>query len=352
MPSVYHNQPRDAQLALTEYSRDFDKAFALANFERWIEKICLVDTTDAIRIVYPIPIGAAGYRERDGDDKMRRLYERPVSITPREWVDGVVEKAKIIEWSGDWIGWANAPAEMAFEAKRHPQILVADMLRRNPNLDFYRVEYSGGSVASARALFAADHPFNVLATGVGTFDNDWSAGDTVQGETVPATFNDVLVKQLRMHFRSIKGPNGQPLGLRFRGLLVPPAQAEAAYDAYERNALLEAVQNVAATENVAAGVMPNRFFGTEITVADELTGTLPSGLSGDDDTVYAYAVREGGGMQPPAGIVVESATPETIRYDKDSDFYKDTAMIGVKNAISAAAEGALPHAIVRINLTP
>jgi hypothetical protein len=350
MPSIYHDMPRDVQLALTEFSSEFDAAFALGDIEQWSSMIGQLAVNDNIRTTWPIPLSTAGYKLREGNDKMRRLYERSLSMSPVDWVDGVHEKADIIEKAGEFIGWANEPANMAFEALRHANVLVADLLASNDNLDFYRVERSGGSTASTRALFAADHPFNVLDSSVGTFDNDWSDGDTVEGLTVPSEINATLVKQCRMHFRSICAPNGRPMGLRFAGFLVPAAQEEAALDAFQRDAVLEAIQNVAGSENVGGGAMPNRHFGTPVIVADELTGTLPSGASGDDDTIYAYATKQGG-TTPPPWIVQRRGSPEEVRYDKTDALYKDTGLVGVKFVLRMAAVGALPHAIVRINLS-
>lgn len=349
MPSIYHIVPRDVQLALTEFSSDFDMAFAAADVEQWAGQIGLIRTSDAIRTVFPIPLSTAGYKLRDGDDKLRRLFERSMAMTPLEWYDGVQEKADIIEVGGEWIGWENEPANMAAEAVRHANVLVADLLASNPYLDFYRQDLPGGSVASALQLFAATHPYNVLDSGVGTFDNDWSNGDTVQGLTIPAEINATLVKACRKHFRDIKRPNGTPMGLRFAGFLVPAAQEEAALDAFSRDKVLEALAT-GGTADFIGGAMPNRFVGTQVIVGDELTGSLPSGATGDDDTIYAFATKAGG-LTPPPWIVQRRGTTEEIRYDKDSEKYKDTGFVGVKEILKAAAAGCLPHAIVRINLS-
>lgn len=351
MPSIYHNMPRDVQIALTEFSRDFDAAFALGDVEQWASELGQVLVSDAIRTTFPIPLSSAGYKLRDGDDKMRRLYEKSLSMVPVEWYDGVYEKADLVESAGDFIGWSNEPANMAAEAVRHPNVLVADMLASNPLLDFYRVEFPGGSTASARHLFAADHPFNVMLASVGTFDNDWSAGDTIEGETVPATFNALLVRQLRRHFRDILGPNGRPLGLRLGGFLVPAHQEEPARDALERVSITEVIQNAAGNDNVAGVVRENRAFGTRIVVADELTGALPSGASGDADTVYAFAVKAGG-KAPIPWVVQRRGSPEEIQYTKEDQLYKDSGLIGIKYVLKMAAAAALPHSLVRINFTP
>ena len=351
MPPTYNQVPRDVQLALTEFSRDFDAAFALADVEQWAGMVGRVVTSDALRTVYPLPISTAGYKPRDGDDKMRRLYERSLAMVPTEWVDGVQEKASLVERGGDWIGWASEPDNMAAEAVRHVNVLAADVLASNPLLDFYRVERPGGSTASAIRLFANNHPINVLSPSAGTFDNDWAAGDTVFGDVVPSVINATLVKQCRQHFRSICGPNGRPLGLRFAGFLVPAAREEEALDALQRDTVIELVRNAAGTENVGGAAMPNRFAGTPIIVGDELTGSLPSGAVGDADVIYALATKASG-VTPPPFIVQRGTNAEQIIYDKTDQLYKDTGLIGIKFVLQMAAAAALPHAIVRINLAP
>lgn len=346
---MYRNLPRDVQQAITQFSTDFDTAFALGGVDMWAQEVGYVFDSDALRTTFPLPLGAAGYRLRDGDDKMRRLYERSFSMQTEEWTDGVHEKASIVEAADAFIGWSNEPANMAAEALRMPNVLAADLLARNPYLDFYRVENTGGSVASSRRLFANDHPYNVLRSSVGTFDNLWAAGDTKYGATVPATLNATLLKQVRQHFRSIKGPNGRPLGLRFAGFLVAADHEEEALDAFARDSVVELI--TASSVNVGGVAMPNRFIGTKVLVGDELTGTLPSGTTGDADHVYAFAVKAGG--KAPAPFVVQRrGVPEEIRYDKDSELYKNTGLVGVKYVLQLGSGAALPHAILRIDLTP
>jgi len=346
---LYHSQQRDVALALTEFSTEFDKVLALGAVEQWAKALGNVSASNAIRTTYPIPVSAAAYRLRKGDDVMRRLYARSLSMSPRQWQDGVEEEARILR-APDFIGWGNAPADMAFEADRFANVLVADVLQRNPLLDFYREEHPGGSTASTINLFAATHPINVLDSGYGTFDNDWAAGDTVQGETVPGEINRVLIKQLRQHFRSVAGANGRPLGLRFAGLMVTAAREEEARDLLERQGIAIPVENAAGSENVGGVVLENRYAGTRLVVCDELTGDLPGGGTGDDDTIYAFAEKASGLTPPP--WVIQDAGMEEIVYDESSEKYKDEGRVGVKRVITMDAQACLPHAIVRVDLTP
>src|SRR6187455_2532562 len=97
MASPYDLVSRDAQLALTEFSSEFDAALALGEVDQWAKSFALVNSSRAIRTTYPIPVSAAGYVLRQGDDKMRSLFEKSISMSPVEWVDGVAELARIIE---------------------------------------------------------------------------------------------------------------------------------------------------------------------------------------------------------------------------------------------------------------
>jgi hypothetical protein len=291
-------------------------------------RLGLANSSKAIRTTYPLPISAAGYVEREGDDKLRGLYERSLSMSPKEWVDGVAEKASIIE-APDFIGWAGEPARIALEASRLSNTLVAAMLEGNPLLDFYRVDLPGGSVASTINLFSASHPVNIFDSALSTFDNDHI------GTAIDAT----LVTAAKLRFRQRKGPNGKPMGLRLTHMIVPPAREEEARDFFERDTLLQTVENALGTENVGGVALNNRHKGTvEIVVADELTS---------DDVIYTIA--NAGRVFP--WVIQDGGSPEEIRYDKDSDFYKNTGKIGVKYVLLAAAAAALPHAIERITLS-
>lgn len=350
MPDFQYELPYDLREMLTEHSTEFDAVFALGDVEQWFSLIGHEFNSDVIRTVYPIPLSGAGYRIREGDDKMRRVGARSCSVSPKEWCDGIYEYAKILRKGRGFLGWDEEIKNMALEALRFPAVLVADLLRLNANLDFYRTELPGGSTASTIALFASNHPVHVLDAGKGTFDNDFAAGDTLFGQTVPTEINAVLVEQMRMHFAGIKGPNGRVLGLQFEGFLIPSKHAENALNAFSRDAIIELVKNVAATENVGGVAMPNRHLGTRVLVAHELTGTLPSGLSGDEDTLYPFASKPGGAHPYP--WIVQRGSPEEIIYDESDAMYKDEGKVGLKRVISAAASGCLPHAIARVDLSP
>ena len=121
---------KDAVAALREFSSDFDQALALGEVDVWSKKLgsaVLLNTSKAIKTTYPIPVSAAGYKERKGDDKMRRLYEKSLDMTTREWQDGVMGKARVIE-APDFIGWQSEPSRIAKEEQRMPNLLLAELI--------------------------------------------------------------------------------------------------------------------------------------------------------------------------------------------------------------------------------
>lgn len=330
MATPYNLVSRDAQLALTEFSNEFEAAMSIADPDNlWANQYGLAYTSTAIATRFPIPLSAAGYVERKGDDRLRSLYERTLGVKPKEWVDGVQILKSILE-APDFVGWASEPTRIAREGIRQPNTLVAELLEANPLCDLYREENEGGTVLSTLHLFeAANHLVNVVEPDLGTFGNI----TTVSGGSI----NAALIKILKAKFRARKGPNGKPMGLRFDTLVVPAAREEEAKDFFESDNLILAVLNGATT----VGGVPtnNRHKGTvNVVVGDELTNA---------DKLYALDSRSG--ARP--WIIQTSGSPEEITYDESSDFYKDTGKVAKKYVLKMGVAAALPQAIELVDLS-
>jgi hypothetical protein len=318
----------DAQARLTEFSSAFDQALATIDPENsFARDFGLVNSSRAIATTYPIPLSAAGYVKKSGDVKMRRLYERSLSMTPYEHEDGVEELAYKIE-APDFVGWSSEPARIAREGLRLPNKLVAAILKANPLLDLYVEKQPGGNTASTIRLFADDHPVNILDSSFGTFDNDQTAVE----------IGEAMVKACKNRFRTRKAPNGTPMGLQFTHLLVPAALEELAKDFFESDTLVLAVANAGGT--IVGGVpRKNRFMGAvqPVIVPELLDDNIVYALDGNSG-VFPWVLQDGG-------------APEEIVFDKTSDRYKTTGMVGVSYKLLMAVAAALPHAVERITLT-
>lgn len=317
MATPFNYLSRDAQDALTEFSESFDGALAADEAVQWSHNFGLYEQSRAIQTTYPVPVDAAGYVERKGNDPMRDLFEKSASIKPKEWTDGV----KILAYKAeapDFIGWAGAPERIAKESRRQPNLLVAELLASNPTLEF-----------DGKALFAADHPVNIFKSSLGSFSN----------LTTASAIDATMVKAVKLAFRQRKASNGRSMGLRWTHVLVPAAREEEAQDFFQSDALILALENKAGTENVAAVGTNNRHKGTvQVVVCDELTS--------DDDL---FALDASSGAYP--WILQDGGAPEEIRYDKTDALYKDSGMIGMKYVLLMGVAAMLPHAIQRIRLS-
>jgi hypothetical protein len=331
---------RDAAQALTEFSDEFKDALALGAFETWAAENGLVRSTDALKTIFPIPLSAAGYHEFKGDMKYRSLYDRSLQMKSKQWQDGVEEFAAVIE-APEFIDWAGEPARMAQEWMRLPNSIVMTLLEsgsgaNGPVLDFYTDRDS--STVGTRQLFATDHPFNVLSSGVGSWDNTMS---TTRADIQSGHFFDLLNER----FRSIKGPNGKPLGIKMAGgrFLVHPHDENTFKKALELDTLIRAVKNdgtLDGTSSIVAAVGQANIWAKQMsyTVTDESS----------QDTVF-YAIAAGKpGLYP---WVVQQGTVEEIVQDKSDAKYKETLKVSISEIGKANAAACLPHRIIKVTIT-
>lgn len=343
MASPYSLVSRDAADRLREWSDEFRQALVLGEFVTWASTFGFLRSTDALRTTFPIPIDAAGYKELKGDITFRKLYERSLSMISKKWFDGIQTRAELVE-GNDFLDWGGAPARMATEWQRFPQVQVALMLALNsydgPLLDLYRDPDS--QTASTRKLFATDHPFNVLDSTVGTFDNTL---DTTLAKIADGT----LVENLNDKFRLIKGPNGQDLGLKMSGgnFLIPGTLENPFKKFLEQDTLIRAV--VGATPGVAvAAVTQNNIWAKTVgyTVGIELVQPASGGALGN--YLYAFSAPKPG-MYP--WVVQQGSAPEEILHDKTSEMYKRSLEIGVAYVGQMNVAGCLPQGIIRVHVT-
>jgi hypothetical protein len=325
MANPFNQVSGEAQRALEEFSTEFDMALAAADPDNlWSRMFGLVNSSRSIKTTYPLPVSSAGYVERKGDNKLRSLFTRAISMSPIEWQDGFAEKAMIVE-APDFIGWGEEPTRIAIEAARQPNVIVADMLETNADLGFYRDEKLGTDLNIA--LFAGNHPVNVFDDGFGTFDNDHTA------TAIDAT----MLKDAQTRFRRKKGTNGKPRGLKVTDMLVPPDRAEEAKDFLESDNLILAVQESATNPVTWTN---NRHKGTvNLVIADELT---------DANLIYLLDSTPG---VPKPWILQDGGSPEEIVFDKSDTMYKTESKIGMLFVLLMSTVGALPHAIERIDLS-
>jgi phage major head subunit gpT-like protein len=315
----------DAKRALEEFSSAFDAGLVAAESEAWSKPLGYNHSSNAIRTTFPIPISAAGYTEFKGDPRMRRLYARSVDIEPVIWQDGVEELASIIE-APDFIGWTSEPANMAREAKRQPDILVAALLEANANLGFYRDRNLGTNLNIP--LFADAHPVNIFDSSFGTFDNNLTG--------LGNDLDQALMVQVFLNMRNRKAANGRKMRLSPKVLLCHPDKEQECKDFLESDLMRLALLEVGANTNQLSN---NRWKNAvQLVVGDEL-----------ETAANLYFIDTAASVKP--WITLDGGEIETVTFDKDSDSYKRTRMVGFSSFISCAATGLLPHPITRVVLS-
>jgi hypothetical protein len=253
-----------------------------------------------------------------------------MTMLQRIWQDGVKELADKVE-RDMFIGWVDQPRVMALEAKRAPNDWLAARLAENPKSDLYADPDL--KVASTVDFFSASHLNNVLDANFGTYDNT-ATGDTDD------PFNATSERASRNHFNGLLGPNGKPLGLSKTHVIVPTTREEQAREFYEQDLLIQAVQNAAGTENVAAVTQKNRYKGTvQIVVARELA---------DQNAYYELALNKPG-MHP--WVVLTDGPPEEILQDKSSGLYAEHLQIALSYILRGNVELAMPNCVRRVTLS-
>jgi hypothetical protein len=317
----------DAKRALEVFDTQFDGALAAMAAEPWARTYGLYNSSRNIKTTYPVPVSAAGYVEEKGDDELRSLYERSLSMKSKTWVDGFAEKARVVE-APDFIGWGTEPQRIALEGMRQPNKLVALLLQANPLLGFYADEQLG--LASTIALFATNHPHNVFDSSLGTFQNFATA----------TAIDAAMMEAASIAAAARKAPNGEQMSVDWTHLLVPRALKEQAKNFFEsdlmRAAILEggvgSQKNTQLTTN-------NRWKGTtQLVYCDELR---------DADMIYFVDANH------PAKpwILQDGGEIERMTLDKSSALYERTGKVGMKFKLELNAAACLPHAIQRVQIT-
>lgn len=305
----------DAQTALTKFSTDFSETFALGEIVDWARTFGLVDS-NKYRTTFPIPVSAAGYELRAGDDKMRDLFEKSISFVPVEWQDGVVARRSVVE-APDFIGWLGEPARIALEARRNPNLLIATMLESSsgagPVLQF-----------DGLSLFNDAHPNNIFNTGAGTFDNNRSA----------PLFDTSMVSGIYDYFASLKGPNGRFAGRAPTDLLVPASLYQTARKFFESEQMYNAVLASGSNTNQVSNNLYLR--AINVVQCNEL-----------QSVGVCYFIDRNG---PKPWVIQDGGEPEEIQYDLTSELYKAQGKIGVKYILTQGVGAAVAQSIVRMHI--
>lgn len=333
----------DAQRALEQFSSAFQSAFeSVEPTSEWARALGLVESSDQLLLTYPMSISAAGYVERKGDDAARDMYERSISITPIEWTDGVkVQKRRLEQNDFAVQAWTGEASQMATEARRHANTLAARLLHANANIQLYKDSTLGTDAGIP--LFSSSHQVNIFDSSKGTFKNVLLGGGT---DFAGGSFDQQMLRAVLKHGRTgIKAANGTPKPTRYDTVIVHPDWEQEAKDFLESD-LMRAVflEGGVGTQKNTQLTTNNRYKGLiNLVVADELAQV--SGVDPDK----LYFVDSKSRAKP---WIVQAGSQEEVMFGPDSEYCKQTGLIKVNINMLMAVTAALPHSILRVDLTP
>jgi hypothetical protein len=353
MSTPYQQVSKDANRAIEEFSDQFRDGLTLAEPAAWDDLgLSYTLANAAAQVTFPLPIDAAGYKEFKGEIKYRRLYSRSMSFRTKEWSDGVEEHARVIE-SDRFSGWLQAPQNMARAWKQLPLDMLASLLQgpdpvtnapaayTGPLLDLYKDKDS--NTASTITWFADAHPCNIFEPGFGSFDN-------LRTTTYAAIDSGAFFADLYAYAVSVKGPNGKPLDVSVNGakILNPSSLTRRFKKVLENDRIVSAISNAGvqgATSNVVAALeRKNIDYGT-ISGQEVKEFSLANGW----DAVFFVVL--GGNPELYPWVALSDSQPEERLFDKNSEFYKNTSKVKVGYIGNANVGAAMPHRIVRYQIT-
>lgn len=327
----------DAQRRLEDFSAEFFDAFVAADPQsQWAVQFALYKESEVRRATFPMNISAAGYNERRGDDTLRSMYQRSISIEPKEWVDGFAELAVVIE-SDEFSGWNEEPSALAVEARRHPNILVGAVLEANANIDLY---FDRNNNTNANIpLFSTGHLANIFDSAVGTFSNDLSLSDT--GGTSGVLDNTVMAAVFK-NMATRPAANNRFMRLRPTDILCSPKNEQMVKD-FLSSDLMRAtfLEGGAGSQKNTQLTTNNRWKDiVKLSVGDELTAASDN---------YLYFIDSRTTAKP--WLILAGTSPREIVYDYNDAMFKEKGKLGRKYVLKMDAKAALPHPITRVKLT-
>ncbi len=190
-------------------------------------------------------------REWLGERVIQNLASHSYAIENKDWelTIGVDRN----DFKDDNLGVYNVPVqEMGEESKKHPDDLILDLMQTG----HAQVCFDGQN------FYDTDHPVDIRDASKGTQSN-YSASGMALNQT-----NLLTVVQTMMAY---KGEDDRPMRVFPNVLDVPPQLWGTAKALLENDLIIQALQNVAGTENVAAGAVSNTTKGLlQVRVRPEL----------------------------------------------------------------------------------
>jgi len=187
----------------------------------------------------------SGLHEWVGARQIDNVVARDYTLRNKDWEKTIgLDRNKVKD---DTYGvFGPAVAQLGVQAKQWPDDVMTAVLEAGTTETGWDGEY----------FFDTDHPVDFDDSTKGTFSN-LKVGSTWNLETDPIA----VYKAIRKLGMKYKASNGRPLNVMFDTLMVPPDLEDAGLMLVKSDTRVQVVQNVAASQNVAAAGVTNIYQG-------------------------------------------------------------------------------------------
>jgi hypothetical protein len=326
-----------SQRALEEFRLEFNATLASQPMP-WSEQLGVLLPSGGLKDTYPLSFYAIKYREKNAQNAAAtNPNSADVTVSKRLWSAAAqAELIRIVRGDFAYIqAWGQNAAQMARARVNLRNHLITDLLEAGTS-GYWGQTADQATGIDGQPFFSASHKVNpfdpkMKLHGTATWSNYQAGG----GSAKPLSADNLTAMKAAMLL--IPGPDGEEIGARATGMLVPTVLEESAR-------LLLTVQDIilrdSGAKDASAGVRNEHYqSGFERVWAPQLAG------SGSTADYYLFS-RETIGRGLPPWVLSEDASEEVRIWDESSDFYKNgSGFIKTESLVYANAALLYPHGI-------
>lgn len=328
--SLIGNVSGNVQILFTAILAKYEEALA-AKPEPWARTLSGWTSTAALRSLFPVDLTSLdGFREWVGERKIQNGELTSFYIDSKPWERSIEIDVNLARSGQAPPVYVNKVPHLVRAAAVHPNRLLANLLA---NGSTNKVQGFDGKFLDGtdRPLFGT-HNYNPNDAGKGTYVNLQT--------TKP--FNATNFALARKLFRSMKAPDGKTsLGLQLTHILAPTDLEETLNGFFDVQYDVATVTNKAGSENVAAAMKTNQYFGA---LPKERRIIAPE-LDGEPGVWYGLALNTG--LTPFEAQFKDDGNPEIVIMGEGSEYCAMQDKVAFLGKLFGNVGAALPFTIIR-----
>jgi phage major head subunit gpT-like protein len=154
----------------------------------------------------------------DGPRQPQQANRQTYTIIPQPWENTLSVDRFVIDDDFAGVFYRQLP-DLMRQAKRHPDYQIRDLLEASGVQSMTAIQKGPDGVA----FWSTSHPVDVYNSAAGTYINDFtSGGQVVSSVTVGGQLSPTAFTSLYEYMMTIKGEDGERLGIRPNMLMHPP----------------------------------------------------------------------------------------------------------------------------------